>query len=164
MTAVQAISGAINSTTAWVGMVLGDFTDAELLVRPLPNANHVAWQLGNVIVGDVFIVQTQFPDAVFPKLPDGFMELHSTAHANKDQDPGFLSKEGYLNLLRDVRVVTLAAIEKLSDADLDKPAHESLQFAGTTVADVLQFVATHTLMHLGQFSVIRRKLGKPVLF
>jgi hypothetical protein len=164
MTAVQAISAAIQSSTNWVEAYLADFSDADLLVRPLPNANHVAWQLGNVIAGDPFLVQTQFPDAPFPKLPDGFLELHSSGGAGKDSDPGFLTKQGYLSLLKEGREATLTALNKLSDADLDQAAHANLQFAGPTVADAFQFIATHTLMHLGQFTVIRRKLGKPVLF
>jgi hypothetical protein len=32
------------------------------------------------------------------------------------------------------------------------------------LGDLFQLVANHTLMHAGQFSVVRRKLGKPVLF
>jgi len=27
-----------------------------------------------------------------------------------------------------------------------------------------EFILNHTLLHAGQFSVVRRKLGKPVLF
>jgi hypothetical protein len=33
-----------------------------------------------------------------------------------------------------------------------------------TVGAMLLLNANHVLMHAGQFSVVRRKLGKPVLF
>ena len=33
-----------------------------------------------------------------------------------------------------------------------------------TVGAMLLLNANHTMMHAGQFTVVRRKLGKPVLF
>ncbi len=33
-----------------------------------------------------------------------------------------------------------------------------------TVGHLLLMLSNHDLMHAGQFSVLRRKLGKPVLF
>jgi hypothetical protein len=33
-----------------------------------------------------------------------------------------------------------------------------------TLGDIFLLLATHTMMHAGQFTVVRRKLGKPVLF
>ena len=164
MTGVQTIVAAMESSKAWLEAFVGDFTDADLLVRPCPGANHAAWQIGNVIGGDPFLVKAELPDAAFPPLPDGFAELHSGKGANKDSDPGFLTKAGYLKLLNEVRAASVAAVSKLTDADLDRPSNEKMRFAGPTLGHVLMFVATHTLMHAGQFTVIRRKLGKPVLF
>ena len=31
---------------------LSDLSDADLLVRPAPGANHIAWQLGHLIVAE----------------------------------------------------------------------------------------------------------------
>jgi DinB superfamily len=164
MTAIQTIIAGMESSKTWLETFIGDFTDAELLVRPVPGANHAAWQIGNVICGDPFLVQTELPDAVFPELPAGFSELHSKAGASKDSDAGFLTKAAYLKLLTEVRTAAIAATRKLSDSDLDRPSSDGIKWAGNTLGDVLMFVPTHTLMHAGQFSVIRRKLGKPVLF
>ena len=164
MTGVKAIIAAMDSSKAWLEAFVGDFTDADLLVRPCPDANHAAWQIGNVIGGDPFLVKTELPDAAFPELPAGFAELHSGKGAKIDADPGFLTKADYLKLLGEVRAAAVAATSKLTDADLDRPSHEKMAFAGPTLGHVLLFVASHTLMHAGQFTVIRRKLGKPVLF
>ena len=164
MSGVQTIIAALESSKSWLETYVGDFTDAELLVRPVPGANHAAWQIGNVIGGDPFLVKAELPDAAFPPLPDGFAELHGSKGAMKDSDPGFLTKDGYLKLFAEVRAAAVAAVSKLTDADLDRPSHEKMKFAGPTLGHVLMFVALHTIMHAGQFTVIRRKLGKPVLF
>jgi len=164
MSGIQVILAEFESSRAMLESFLADFSDEDLLVRPVPGANHAAWQIGNVIAGDPFLVKALLPDAAFPELPAGFGELHGRKGATKDSDPGFLTKDGYMKLLKDVRAAAITAVSKLTDADLDKPAPESMSFAGPTVGSVLMFVTSHTLMHMGQFSVIRRKLGKPVLF
>ncbi|MBC7967636.1 MAG: DinB family protein, partial [Fuerstia sp.] len=47
------VKSAIKETFGISNMVLnsyvGDFTDAELMRRPGPGCNHVAWQLGHLI-------------------------------------------------------------------------------------------------------------------
>ena len=164
MSGCEVVVVALESTLATLEMFVGDFTDADLLVRPVPGANHAAWQLGNVIGGDPFLVTAELPGVEYPALPAGFLELHGSKGSKTDADAGFLTKDGYLTLLRDVRAVTVAAVRNLSDADLDKPSSEKMRWAGPTLAHVLMFAAQHTMQHAGQFTVIRRKLGKPVLF
>ena len=62
------------------------------------------------------------------------------------------------------RAATLAAVDNLSDADLDRASTGMMAKFAPTLADLLILVSNHTLMHAGQFTVVRRKLGKPVLF
>ena len=164
MSGCEVIVVALESTLATLEMFVADFTDADLLVRPVTGANHAAWQLGNVIVGDPFLVTAELPVVAYPELPAGFADLHGGKGSMIDADPGFLTRDGYLTLLREVRAVTVAAVRKLTDADLSKPASEAMQWAGPTLAHVLLFAAQHTMQHAGQFTVIRRKLAKPVLF
>ena len=45
----NALQLALVSTQGMVPMYLGDLSDADLLVRPVPGANHIAWQIGHVI-------------------------------------------------------------------------------------------------------------------
>ena len=164
MTGCEVVVVALESTLATLEMLVADFTDADLLVRPVPGANHAAWQLGNVICGDPYLVTAELPGVKYPELPAGFADLHGGKGSKIDADGGFLAKDGYLTLLREVRAATVSAVRKLSDADLSKPSSEAMQWAGLTLAHVLLFAAQHTTLHAGQFTVIRRKLGKPVLF
>ena len=144
-------------------MLLADFSDADLFVRPVPNANHAAWQIGNVIGGDIYLIQAEISGTKFPDLPAGFMEQHGTDAAKNDGPAGFLKKAEYLKLFADVRAATIAAVMKLTDADLDRPASDAMKPYAATLGALLILISNHTLWHVGQFSVIRRKLGKPVL-
>jgi hypothetical protein len=164
MKGTEAIQGALRSTLGTLTMYLSDLSDADLLVRPVPNANHIAWQLGHLIAGEKFLVNMVLPDVRFPDLPAGFVEKHSKETASKDDPSAFYSKAEYLRLYGALREATLAAVGKLSDADLDKPNTSVMAKFAPTVGLHLLLLANHTTMHSGQFTVVRRKLGKPVLF
>jgi len=164
MSGCEVIAVALETTQATLEAFIADFSDADLLVRPVPGANHAAWQLGNVVIGDPFLVTAILPETVYPTLPAGFADLHGSKASKIDADAGFLTKDGYLALLRETRAVTIAAVRKLSEADLDRPTGEAMAWCGPTFAHVLLFAAQHTMQHAGQFSVIRRKLAKPVVF
>ena len=62
------------------------------------------------------------------------------------------------------RKATIAALSKLSDADLDRPTTGPMAQFAPTLGQLFLAASNHTLMHAGQFTVVRRKLGKPVLF
>jgi hypothetical protein len=162
MKATDPIISALKSTLGIVHMYLEDLSDADLLVRPIENANHIAWQLGHLIWTEAGMATDALPGTVYPTLPAGFKELHDTAGATR-QD-GFSTKAFYLGTLGKVRAATIASVEKLNDAALEKPTEGSMARFAPRVADLLLLVANHTLMHAGQFTVVRRKLGKPVLF
>ena len=124
MTGRQAVQTAMEQTRDHLAWMVSDLSDADLLVRPLPGANHAAWQIGNVIGGDLFLVQSELPDAAFPALPAGFLELHGASGAANDGADGFLTKAEYLDLLTKVRAASIAAVDTLTDADLHRPASE----------------------------------------
>lgn len=164
MNGVQAVQAALQSTQGLATWFVSDLSDDDILVRPVPGANHIAWQLGNIIGGDIFLVNAELPDVKYPEIPAGFVELHGSQGTGKDgKEAGFLSKAEYVALLEQIRAVTVAAAGKLTDADLDKPCSPQMATFAKTIGDLFIGVANHTMMHAGQFSVVRRKLGKPVL-
>jgi hypothetical protein len=162
MTGREAIQTALEATKANLPMYVSDFSDADLLVRPVPAANHAAWQIGNVIAGDVFFISQELPDTPYPELSKDFYALHGNDGAKKDE--GFLTKAEYLALFEKARTATIAAVGKLTDADLDRPVTGKGKVLAATLGKLFIMLSNHTLMHAGQFTVIRRKLGKPVLF
>jgi hypothetical protein len=162
MRGTQAVQESLKSTGSLLNMFLSDFSDADLLVRPVPNANNTAWQLGHLIHSECQLTAEVLPDAKYPALPPGFGEKYTKETAKNDT--GFLGKSAYLDLFAKVREATVNAVGKLSDADLDKPTTGRMAQFAPTHAALLLMVANHTLMHAGQFTAVRRKLGKPVIF
>jgi uncharacterized damage-inducible protein DinB len=161
MQGTQAIIAALKSTADFPKMYLADLSDADLLVRPAPGANHIAWQMGHLIEAECGLTKMILPDAKYPELPKGFSDNHNKEASKRDS--GFLTKAEYLALFSKSREATIAAASKLTDADLDKAVTGNMAKFAPTWAVLLLLVSNHVLMHVGQFTVVRRKLGKPVL-
>src|SRR5258708_34372986 len=77
---------------------LADFSDADMMVRPVPAANHAAWQLGHLLSFEAMLCGLYAPDAA-PKLPENFMKLHGKEGASIDDAGQFMKKDQALKLL-----------------------------------------------------------------
>lgn len=139
-----------------------DLTDADLFVRSVPGANHIAWQLGHLIAGTQQMLGMLGHSS--PALPEGFAAAHSAETSGVDDSAKFGTKEEYLNYLEQMKAAALAAIEATPESALDQPGPEAMREYAPTVAAALGVVAMHPTMHAGQFVPIRRKLGKAPLF
>lgn len=144
-------------------MLFGDLTDADLLVRPVAGANHYAWQLGHLI-GSMKQMGEMVQPGSMPALPDGFVEKYTKETAGNDNRDDFLTKDEYLELLSQQRDATRKLINDIDVNQFDEPGPEPMRELVPTVGDVLHLMSLHEIMHLGQLSVIRRQLGKPVMF
>lgn len=154
-----ALAGADMITTSY----LNDLNDADLLVRAVPGANHIAWQLGHLIAAENGMVAEACPGSM-PALPDGFRDKHNSDTAVSDDPKAFLSKDEYLRLYRQQREATLKALDGLSEADLDRQGPERFREYIESVGGIFSMQATHWLMHAGQWAIVRRKLGRKPLF
>lgn len=163
MNAHQIIRLALEQAAGIFDMYLQDLSDADLLQRPVPGANHILWQIGHLIAGEHMIVAAIAPESM-PMLPAGFSEKYSTATAGLDSPADFHNRAELLELRARVRQGTLAALATFSEADFDKPAPESIASFLKTYGDAFMMTATHENMHTGQWAVTRRKLGLPPLF
>ncbi len=159
MNAKDAIRTSLSIADFMVESYLTDITPQELLIRPAPEANHLAWQLGHLISAEYRLVEAAAPGSM-PALPPGFAERHTKDTANSDNTSDFLSKDEYLRVAKTVRAGTLAALEKLSDADLDRPVTGRVPPFVKCAGDCFVTVGTHWVMHSGQWVVLRRKLGR----
>ena len=162
MNAKDALRHALTANRQILTMYLGDLSDADLLVRPVPGANHIAWQLGHLISAERHFVELVRP-GTSPELPAGFNEAHSKEAGQSDDNSKFLPRAKYQELWAAQRKATLEALESVPEADLDKADPEKFPSFAPTVAALFGMVGTHALMHCGQFVAVRRKLGKPVV-
>ncbi|HUG18452.1 MAG TPA: DinB family protein [Planctomycetaceae bacterium] len=163
MNAVDSIKYTIKLTDMIVGMYLGDLTQDEMLVRPCEGGNHITWQLGHLLKSTVGISGDAMP-APLPALPDGFADKYTKETAASDNLADFHTKDELMSLYATQRDALLAALETLSDADLERSVPDHWKQIGTTTGELNAFQPFHWMMHTGQWAIVRRKLGKPPLF
>jgi uncharacterized damage-inducible protein DinB len=163
MQAKDVIKIALKSTQDNLQTYLGDLSDKDLTVRPVPNANHIAWQLAHLIMAEKFLLASELPGTAYPDPPAAIATLGNERTGKVDPPEGYLSKAQYLEWFNKMRAATIAAVDKLTDADLDKPVKNEMAKYAPKLGDLLILTATHTLMHGGQFTVVRRALNKPIV-
>jgi uncharacterized damage-inducible protein DinB len=162
MDAREALKQTLRTTNMVVASYLSDLSDADLLVRPGVGCNHIAWQLGHLIQSNAGILDSVAPGAA-PALPEGFAQRHGKDQAQSDDPTAFHTKAEYDSLLEKIDQAVMAALDRMSDSDLDQPSPEHWRNMFPRVGDVMVLLATHSLMHAGQWVPVRRILGKPVL-
>jgi hypothetical protein len=159
----QILIDALQQNLGFVKMTVEDMNDAELAQRPVPKANNGLWQLGHLSAAEARMVNGCAGKTVI-ELPAGFAEKYSKQTASID-DPAKLGKKAELLAeLEKVRGKTCQWISTLTPDDLAKPTPEQIRNRFPTVAHLLMAVPGHVCMHVGQIQVLRRKLGKAVLF
>ena len=164
MRAADVVKEALQSTHDSLQMYLGDLSDKDITTRPVPNANHIAWQLAHLVTAEKFLLDGELPGVKYPDIPPAIAELGTERTGKVDPKEGYLTKAQYLDCLSKMRTASIAAVEKLTDTDFDKPVKNMMAKFAPTLGKLLILTANHTLMHGGQFTVVRRALGKPVVF
>jgi hypothetical protein len=139
-----------------------DLSDADLRVRPVEGMHPIALQLGHLIVAERMFNEWIKPGAA-PALPEGFAEAHDIKKDEGD-DSRFKTRDEYLKLMDEQRTATRAALESISDAELDDNRNGTLPEWAPTVGAVLNMAGMHPLNHSGQFVAVRRLLKKPIAF
>lgn len=162
MDSKQVIAATLDTSAMVLSKYFEDMTDQELLIRPVEGCNHLAWQLGHLVASEAMLLGMVAPGAA-PELPAGFAEKHSKEQTGDDNAANFCTKQEYIDLFDKVHAATKAALENVNEDELDKPAPEHFRGMFPTVGHVWVLLATHSMMHAGQFVPVRRKLGKPVV-
>ncbi|HEY2155776.1 MAG TPA: DinB family protein [Isosphaeraceae bacterium] len=163
MTAKDVILRTYGTGETITKSYLSELTAADLLVRPVPGQNHIAWQLGHLLLTEHKFVEGIKPGAS-PKLPPDFEEGHGRDKTNVDDPSKYLAPEDYLRLIESQREATKAVLNELDEPALDAPGPERMKQMAPTVGAGFALMGNHMLMHVGQFVAVRRKLGKPIAF
>lgn len=161
MTPKCVISHSFGMADHLVNAYVGDLTDEEILMAPVQGMNHIAWQLGHLISTERAFIELISPGAS-PALPTGFDEVHSRTDTKGTNPSDFLKKDDYLALYKAQREVTSQVLDGLADADLDKPTQGNVAQIAPTFGTLLNLIALHYLMHVGQFVAVRRSANKPI--
>jgi hypothetical protein len=160
MNAQEAIKQVIQMGDTVAMGYLKDLSDADLMRRPHPGCNHLNWQIGHLLVSENYLINQAIPGGM-PELPEGFADRYTPATAGSDDPAEFTTKEELLEIYRQQRAGTLAALERTTAEELDRAT--GIDYA-PNVAALFSLQGTHWLMHAGQWVVVRRQLGHPPLF
>lgn len=162
MQAIDSIRSTFNLSDMVLTSYVSDLTDEELLKRPGAGCNHIAWQLGHLISSEGNLLNMVKEGSAI-ELPEGFADKHTKEAATNDDAAGFCSKDEYLELYQKTRSNSLAVISEMSDAELDAEGPEAFRQMCATVGEMLSLIATHPMMHVGQFVPVRRACDKPIV-
>jgi hypothetical protein len=148
------------ATAEMVAMAyLSDLPADQWMSRPHPQCNHVNWQVGHLILAEQQMICSFAPGAL-PALPADFESKYSKQAAESNDANNFYSKENLLEIYRNQRAATLALLEKQTDSDLK--LETGVSYAPTRYS-MFNMQAAHWLMHCGQWVIVRRNLGLPVV-
>lgn len=160
MAIAELFSKNILQTKGTIGGALADFSEADMMFRPAKSANHAIWQLGHLANATRNMVTACDASVKFAFEDD---PRFGKSKAAIDDPAFFPNKDELLNRFNGAMDVAAAWVAKLSDADFSKPTPERLQHFAPTWGSIATLLASHPYMHLGQFQVSRRALGKPNL-
>ena len=161
MTVNDLLAGNLQGSLGMLKMHVADFSDADLLARPVPGANHANWQLGHLITSENQMMSAC--GATMPPLPAGFADRYTKETAKLDTPSTFAPKSVLLEQLEKTRAATIAFAQSLPPEKLAAPSPVMPEFF-PNIAALLAMSSSHDSMHMGQIQVLRRKLGKPLLF
>jgi hypothetical protein len=160
---MDMMAAGLQQNLDFLNMELADFSDADMMVRPCPGANHPMWQVGHLVVSEAGMLGQTSGGAV--KAPPESFAAKFTKETSKIDDPNFFPKKAeVLDQFKAVRASTVAWVKTLKEADLAKDAPEMMRRMCPNVGSLLGLLPVHVGMHVGQIQVARRKLGKPILF
>jgi DinB superfamily len=162
MNVKDAINSNADMALFLLNSYLSDLTDQDLLVRPVPQANHIAWQLGHLIVSTNKFLEFLDKDLT-PALPSGFIDSYDKSKASLNDQKDFHSKSTYLDIFAKQISASKQIIERISEAELDKPGLESARSYAPTIGAMLMLIGSHIIMHVGQIVVVRRMLNKSIV-
>ncbi len=150
----------ILQTKGMIGMTLADFSNADMMFRPAKTANHAIWQMGHLSNSVRGMVAACDASVAFPFEDDA---RFGKSKAAIDDAAFFPNKDELLSRFNAAMDIAAAWVAKLNEADYAKPTPERLQKFAPTWGNIALLLASHPMMHIGQFQVSRRALGKPHL-
>lgn len=168
MNAIQVLRANLELAQRVALGYLDGFSDSSLLQRPHPQSNTVNWQVGHLILSEHHQVGL-IPEANMPSLPPGFGEIY----AKPVHSPGqvicvpadtsigeMASKTTLMHHYHQQRTETLRVLASMTPPQLKRAS--GIDYAPTH-AEIFNMQAAHWLMHCGQWAVVRRQLGLPIV-
>lgn len=163
MTTAELLASHLKHDLGMLKWHLADFADADFFLRPAPAANHAMWQTGHIVSSTgrlLAMIDERFKTPIDDAITGKF-----TKETSKVDDPKqFPAPDQVRSALDQLGAAVQSFIAKLPPEKLDAKSPDWAKDWAPTNGLLLAGLASHVQMHIGQVQVIRRALGKPVLF
>jgi hypothetical protein len=137
---------------------VADVSEGDMVKQPNGIVNHPAWTIGHITAATHLLART----IGVPKwLPTEWVQHYRTGSTPVADVGPYDSKSELLSKLHDAQSKIAAAIEEMTDAQLDVPfPAESFRDVFPTIRHALtQVLIGHTAFHVGQVSLWRKAMG-----
>jgi hypothetical protein len=163
MNTIDYIRQEMGMSKAWIGGLMADMQDSPLTV-PTPNGgNHPLWIVGHIAYSEsnIFNCYILGKDNPLAKWKNVF----GISSQPVNDAAAYPAYDELLAKFESVRADTLAYLDTISNADLDKPSHapEDRKDYFGTVGRCLTVMTTHLAFHGGQVADARRAAGRDIL-
>ena len=163
MNAVDFIKMSLGMSQGWILGLAEDIKD-EPLTQPTPKGgNHPLWCLGHLIYSEGNLVAALCQGQENPNA--AWEELFGQGSTPTTDASDYPTMEELFAKFEEIRASTMAYLETITDADLEKPSHaegEMKDWFGT-VGQCLAAVPVHFAFHGGQIADARRAAGRSVM-
>jgi len=163
MNGVEFIKTALQMSMGWGRPGLEDMQDAPTTF-PTPNGgNHPLWVLGHLVIAEGNIVNGLIKGEESPyKDLEPLFGQGTTPEADASKYP---TMDELFDKLDEARASTMALLDTMSDADLDKPSHAPPEYGEmmNTVGKCFAILIMHATFHGGQVADARRAAGRKPL-
>jgi hypothetical protein len=157
----DAIAHSLTQAQLLLNRYTADLTPTEYLHRPTVKANCVAWTIGHLILSERRALGALGAGGDLPPLPEGF-EKRFSRDEGCPQASEFGDVSVLLPLFNQHRQRLIDAVRRASPEQLNKPLEKPHPMFAN-VGEMVLFMSSHSAMHAGQFTIIRRSLGRPPL-
>ncbi len=161
MQAMQIAVESLNMSSMVLKTYLDDLSEEEFLLPAGQGCHCAAWQLGHLISSANHMLEGLKPGSGM-ELPEGFSKAYSKAALESGVTPAYLAKADYFAMFDRVNEAARKLFLSMTEADLDQPGPPGFPPMFSTVGSIVVLIASHPLMHAGQFVPLRRQLGKPI--
>ncbi|MCD0461273.1 DinB family protein [Roseiconus lacunae] len=164
MSTIDYIRRSLQTSRNLTLALIDDLKDAPMQVPTTNGGNPPIWILGHLTYGEANIVES-----IIEGKPNPLLSWDATFGAGKEPSTELESYPPWDELratFETVREKTLALLDRLDDADLEKPVKKCPEgredFFGT-IEQCMMVLTLHPLMHYGQLTDSRRVLGRAPL-
>lgn len=158
----ESLLHTANINVGYAQKLVADLTEEQMVLQPVPGKtmNHAAWVLGHLAYA------ANSANARLKGLPNpaspAVIELLGNKSVPQSDRSKYASKAELLKSLEDAHAALAVTLRAATDEQLSAPSPEPMNKRFPKVGDFVVFIMTaHQVLHLGQFSALRRAAGLP---